>query len=233
MKLIRLLAIFLFSGAGNALAATPDPFRFESMKSTGDMRTAIEANFPLGSPRTSLRKHFVEEGSATQKIHPSKAGVEKYIYDMNLCSYYIWRWNISADFDSSERLLQAYVNGEPVFSSGPQKTSKEALAKGGKASIIRGMKPRPEATKGEKALAYIMLDTDSDTSTMHDQLLMGGGPTRADPFNMGKLHVYSSVEPWRSIFDADAADRIVDYQGDCSKVDEFYARQKTAKPQGK
>jgi hypothetical protein len=33
---------------------------------------------------------------------------------------------------------------------------------------------------------------------------------------MGKLVTYTDVEPWRSIFDFDAADRIVPYQGNCN-----------------
>lgn len=57
---------------------------------------------------------------------------------------------------------------------------------------------------------------------------MGAGPTRANPVNMGAMIVYE-VEPWRSIFDFDPADRIVPYAGDCAEVDAFYAKAKPAR----
>jgi len=215
------LVLLMF--ANNAFADDPKNFQFESIVSTDEMQKVIQENFPLGSSKASLRKQFVSEGSATLKLHPTQAGVEKYIYDINLCSYYIWRWNISADYDANDHLLQAYVNGEPVFASGKQKKNVDTFAKTGKAAILKMQRPRPEAVKGEKELAFIMLDADGDPSTIDDQVLNGGGPTRADPFNMGFVHVYINVEPWRSIFDFDAAEKIVNYQGDCAKVDEFYA----------
>jgi hypothetical protein len=141
------IPIFLIA-ANSAFAAAPKTFQFESIASIDDMRKAIEADFPPKSPQSSLRNQFIAEGSATLKIHPTQAGVEKYIYDINLCSYYVWRWNISADYDTSGHLLQAYVNGEPVFASGKQKKDGQAFAKSGKASILQVTRPRPEATKG-------------------------------------------------------------------------------------
>jgi hypothetical protein len=219
----------LFFASSVAMAEAPPTFQFESIHSTSEMRTLVEKDFPLGSPRTALRQRFVTEGAATQKVHPDLAGTEKYIYDINLCSYYVWRWNISADFDQGGLLLQAYINGDPVFAAGPQKKDTKKLGKADvKASIYKMVRPRPEAAKGEKALAFMLLDADSNIQTMHDQVLVGAGPTRPDPFNMGKLYVYSGVEPWRSIFDFDVANRIVDYIGDCNKVDQFYEQQKAA-----
>ncbi len=46
------------------------------------------------------------------------------------------------------------------------------------------------------------------------------------PVNMGTLHMYSNVEPWRSIFDKDNAERIVAYSGDCKEADDRYARER-------
>jgi len=40
--------------------------------------------------------------------------------------------------------------------------------------------------------------------------------------------MYSNVEPWRSIFDQDNADRINAYRGDCKEADEHYDRQRAA-----
>ena len=45
---------------------------------------------------------------------------------------------------------------------------------------------------------------------------------------MGTVHVYSNVDPWRSIFDQDDAARIVSYEGSCKEADELYAKQKAA-----
>jgi hypothetical protein len=154
---------------------------------------------------------------------------------INLCSYYIWRWNISADYDPGGRLLQAYVNGNPIFPAGPQKKDPKTFtvgANGKKASVFKMMRPRPEASKGEKELASVVVDADSDLRTIDDQILIGGGPSQPDPVDMGKLIVYQNVEPRRSIFDLDSADRIVSYSGDCAKVDELYAQAKRNAPSG-
>jgi hypothetical protein len=188
-------------------------FRFESVIALDDMKQFIEAHLPLGSTRATLRKTFVGDGSATLRTHPTQAGTEKYIYDINLCDRYIWRWNISADYDARERLLQAYVNGEPVFASGPQKKDADALARSGKARIFKSRRLRPQATLGEKELVFLLLDADGDPRTLDDQVLTGAGPSRADAAAMGMLHNYVNVEPWRSIFDVDEADHIFPYSG--------------------
>jgi hypothetical protein len=220
-------AVFVFvvlAAAGTALVASAQAqpsFQFESVVTLDDMQRFVRSNFPLGADRASLRKAFVEQGKATLKTHPTQIGVEKYLYDINLCSYYVWRWNISADYDSSGKLLQAYVNGEPVHAAGtPKKDSKIAtIAQPGKtAGIFRTERLRPEASKGEKHLGAIVADADSNLRTIDDQILMGAGPTRADPANLGTMRTYE-VEPWRSIFDIDDADRIDPYAGDCTKAD--------------
>jgi hypothetical protein len=198
-------------------------FRFESVKSLDDMRTWITNKLPVHSPRSALRKAFVMQGGGTLRLHPSLSSVEKYLYDINLCGYYVWRWNISADYGPKDELLQAYVNGEPVFASGAQKKDVKEFKKGHQA-IYRLKLSRPEAMKGEKELEYLLFDADSDLSTTDDQLAIGGGPSRADPLDMGTLHMYTNVEPWRSIFDRDTADRVVPYGGDCGKVDEVRSR---------
>jgi hypothetical protein len=210
-----------------AHAQAPSDFRFERSASLEDMRHFIESSLPVGTSRESVRRSFVDHGHATLKLHPTRSDVEKYLYDINLCSYYIWRWNISADFTDDGRLLQAYVNGEPVFAAGPQKHDARDL-KTGHQSIYKVTRARPEATKGESQLAYVMFDADSDTSTIDDELANGAGPSRADPVDMGKLHAYTNVDPWRSIFDKEDAARIVNYEGSCKEADELYARQRAA-----
>ena len=74
---------------------------------------------------------------------------------------------------------------------------------------------RPEADLGEKELAYSVVDGDGNLKTIDDQVLFGGGPTRASIGSPGRVYVYSNVEPWRSIFDSDAANSIAPYPGDC------------------
>jgi hypothetical protein len=223
---LGVVALAMAPGFG-ALTAQAQPragFRFESVASLDEMHRLIETSFPLGTPREALRQTFVTQGAATLKAYPSDPAVEKYLYDINLCSYYVWRWNISADFDAAGHLRQAYVNGEPVFASGPQKKDVKDF-KTGHQSIYKVKRPRPEASKGENELTYILFDADSDTNTIDDELAIGGGPSRPDPANMGPLHMYSSVDPWRSIFDKDAAAQIVPYSGSCAAADELYARQ--------
>jgi hypothetical protein len=213
-------SLALLSMASSMAWSAAPPFKFESVVSLDDMTALIRSRFPLGTPGAQLRHTFVEEGQATLKRRMGDAGVEKYIYDINLCSYYVWRWNISADYDAGGLLRQAYVNGNIVH---PDGTPKRVIAKvaedGKKSSLSRLKRPRPQAFKGERELDYLLFDRDSDPSTTDDQMAMGAGPTRADPTNMGRLFVYSEVDPWRSIFDADAADQIVPYDGDCKAVE--------------
>jgi hypothetical protein len=210
-------------------AETPKPFRYESFVELDDMRHFLETQYPLGSSRAVLRKAFIDDGKGTLFIHPTQTGVEKYIYDINLCRYYIWRWNISADFDATGRLLQSYVNGEPIFASGTPKKDGRVLGKSGHASMFKVKRPRPEADLGEKELAFIVIDADGDLKTIDDQVLSGGGPTRASIATPGRLHLYSDVEPWRSIFDFDRADHIASYPGDCD-AEVARAKQSMASP---
>ncbi len=131
-------------------------FQFEDVTTLDDMQQAIRSRFSLGSSRDELRAVFVTEGNATLKPNPLHSNVEKYPYDINLCGYYIWRWNISADYDQQGKLQQAYVNGEPVFANGTQKRTPKDLP-AGTAKILKGTRLRPEASKGESQLSFIGL----------------------------------------------------------------------------
>lgn len=214
-----LFAISLIFGISSGHADASGAFRFEEKQSLQEMTGYLIKRFPLQSSRNDLRRTFVEQGRATLIVHPSEAGVEKYIYDINLCSLYIWRWNVSADYDTKGKLAQLYLNGNPLFSDGKAKrlVPKEAEP-GKKSSIYKVKRPRPEAYKGETSLAYLLFDRDSDSATTYDQALIGTGPSRADPKNFGKATAYTDVDPWRSIFDSDKASRIVDFSGDCTAV---------------
>jgi hypothetical protein len=231
IRLSQLLALILLTAA-NAPAISAEPtksFRFESFVDVDDMRKFLELNFPLGSLRGALRHNFVDEGKATLVIHPTQAGVEKYIYEINLCRYYIWRWNISADYDGAGRLVQSYLDGEPVFPSGTPKKDGRVFGASGHASIFKVKRPRPEADLGEKELAFLVIDADGNLKTIDDQVLAGGGPTRASIATPGKLHAYADVEPWRSIFDFDPANFIAPYPGDCA-AEVAQAKQNSAPP---
>ncbi|OGT89069.1 MAG: hypothetical protein A2514_13425 [Gammaproteobacteria bacterium RIFOXYD12_FULL_61_37] len=216
-KIASIVMLLIFGG--KTYAGTEPIFAFESVMSLDEMSSLIRSKIPLGTARTDVRRIFVDEGHATLKTRAGGFGIEKYIYDIDLCHYYIWRWNISADYDSNNQLRQAYVNGNIIHPDGnPKKIIPKIAEEGKKASIYRVQRPRPEAYKGEKSLGFILFDRDSDPSTTDDQALIGAGPSRAVPMNMGKLVTYSDVDPWRSIFDFDAADRIVPYQGDCKEA---------------
>jgi hypothetical protein len=201
------------------------PFQFEAETILTDMQNLIRRDFHVGSSRDLVRAAFLTSGGATLKTHPTQAGVEKYIYDINLCSYYVWRWNISADFDTSGGLKQLYVNGEPALAEGSPPRALPKVSPEQKGAVIKIIRPRPEAFKGKNSLAAIVMDHDGNLATIDDQELLGAGPTRADPANLGSLHVYH-VEPWRSIFDMDAANAIVPYSGGCAAADAAAARAK-------
>lgn len=212
---------------GTTVVKAESTFTFESVVALDDMSSLVRAKFPLGTLRANLRRTFVEEGHATLKVKTGDSSVEKYIYDIDLCQYYIWRWNISADYDANDKLRQAYINGNIVFPNGnPKKVIPKVAEEGKKAAIYRVQRPRPEAYKGESSLGFLLFDRDSDPKTTDDQALIGAGPSRADPMNMGKLITYTDVDPWRSIFDFDAANRIVPYQGNCNEVDRLMQTQK-------
>lgn len=210
----------LFHASNSVAGPTNALFQFESVRSFDEMSDFVREHFPPGSSRSNLRQVFVTEGRATLKLHPQDAGIEKYLYDINLCNYYVWRWNVSADYDTSGKLLQAYINGNALFSDGkPNRIVSKVAEPGKKASIYRMQRLRPEAYKGENSLGYILFDRDSNTKTIDDQVLMGTGPSRADPLNMGKTITYAEVDPWRSIFDQDSANQVVPYRGDCVAAD--------------
>ena len=156
------------------------PFQFESIGSLDSMSEFLRSQFHPGSERGDLRRTFVAEGRATLKVRSGEAGTEKYLYDIDLCRYYIWRWNISADFDAAGKLQQLYLNGNPVLAGGTPKMVVPKLAEAGgkKASIYRAQRPRPEAYKGEKSLAFLLFDRDSDLTTTDDQA--AGAPDPVD-----------------------------------------------------
>ena len=196
-----------------------DHFTFESLISLEEMEQFIRIELPLGTNRDAVRSTFVNAGRATLKIHPTQSGVEKYIYDINLCEYYIWRWNISADYDTAGGLLQAYVNAFPVFPDGkPPRDPRQGIPPDQSAAIYEVPRPRPEARKGESSLKFLLFTNDPSHKIIDDQLFIGGGPTRADPLNMGTLKI-AKGEPWRSIFDFDDTAFIAPYSGDWAAVD--------------
>lgn len=212
--------------ANNAHAQS---FEFEKISDLSAMTSYIQSNLPLGTSRENMQKTFVQEGGATLIAHPQNSLLEKYIYDINLCSWYVWRWNISALYDQSGKLQQAYMNGEHVFAAGPQiKSFAKKENKDGKMSITKVMTPRPAASKGESQLASIVYDEDGDLKTLEDQELMGAGPSRVDPLNMGKMHVYKINSIWGSIFDHDKAKSIASYQGNCEAVDKAMEQAKAS-----
>lgn len=213
---LRWVAALLLVGTAGPAAAEPPPFRFDTVVSLDDMRALIRREAKMGTPQDEIRRIFVAEGGATLIVHPTSSGTEKYVYDINLCQLYVWRWNISADYSADGALREIYVNGEPVFDPATidplmPKIADKPEKRGGGVYMVQ--RPRPEASKGENSLGYVLIDADGDRSTTGDQILAGGGPTRADPKNPGTLHGYK-VAPWRSIFDHDEIP-IMPYGGAC------------------
>jgi hypothetical protein len=190
-------------------------FRFESVVSLDEMRSLLARTVPLGSARSVVRATFLDQGKATFYLHPDRPGVEKYVYDIDLCKFYVWRWNISANYDLDGRLTQVFLNGEAIHPDGePGLQPPKGGRPGVQQSISKAWRPRPEASSGERALAYLLYDLDVATRKIDDEFVMGAGPSRADPRNLGPMHAYQA-EHWRSIIDNDKATRVVEYDGSC------------------
>jgi hypothetical protein len=202
---------------GGISGAWSQTFDFSSIATVDEMRDFLTHHFPVGSDRAGLRQAFVTEGKATLVPYPGRTDVEKYIYDINLCRLYVWRWNISADYDASGRLVEVFVNGNAVFKPGHSSATRAAADKPGgeHAKIYKMQRPRPEADKGESYLGFILRDVDGNPDTIADQKIVGAGPSRADPVDMGVMIAYGDIEQWRSIFDFDAAKFIAPYAGAC------------------
>jgi len=184
------------------------PFDFMDIKTLGEMEAYLKAKFPVGTDRSALRKTFVEEGKATLRQHPTYPGVEKYLYDVNLCYYYIFRWNISADYDQRGKMERLYLNGNEIYGAQDPIIGTALADKVDtyvKQRIIKVQRPRPEAYKGEKSIAGLIYDRDGDLGTADDQKAITVGPSRADPMDMGTMVSYTDVLPWRSILDHDNA----------------------------
>lgn len=214
LSAIPLLGVLFASILAGVAFGRPAPFQFASIRNVGEMQSYIQQNLPVGSDRDQARKLFVSEGGATLKLHPTKAGVEKYIYDIDICSRYVWRWNISADYTPEGRLVQMYLNGETVLQNGPPLVFPDHSKSTATATISKAARPRPQASKGDDKLYYLVVKWDVRSPSDIDDDIIGGGPTQADPTNMGTLHVYHA-NLWRSIFDSDEAKTIATYSGKC------------------
>jgi hypothetical protein len=213
MRSIAGIAVPLCLAATMSAAAAAD-FRFESITDLEEMHRELERRVPLGTAHESARATFVEQGKATLYVHPQRNTVEKYVYDINLCEIYVWRWNISANYDPEGRLTQIFINGEPIHTAGDaaRVPAKKPGAK--EESIVKAWRPRPEASKGESKLAYLVYDLDAGSDDVDDEFVAGAGPSRADPNDLGVVHAYE-VERWRSIFDDEPAAAVVPYAGEC------------------
>ena len=107
------------------------------------------------------------------------------------------------------------MNGDPVHARGDSPATPESRSVAGhEQAILKGSRPRPEASKGESQLAFLMYDVDTNSNRTSDEFIMGAGPSNADPHNLGKMHTYQA-ERWRSIFDDEKARSVVPFTGSC------------------
>jgi hypothetical protein len=187
------------------------------IQDSADMEVFLVSRFPVGSPQQTIEAALVKEMGATAFSHPHFPRIRKYVYDINLCQMYIYRWNISADYDAQGRLVQMYLNGRPVHQGAPDFKIADTY-KNEHAMIQHQRKERPEASMGEYVLHYVALDRDGDVNTLYDQRIMGAVATRANPYDMGKLRSYE-VDGWRSIFDSSTVP-INNFNGDCAAIHE-------------
>jgi hypothetical protein len=208
------MAGMLAFGLALLLPAAAQEFAFAQVTSLSDMERFLRSNFPLGSDGARLRA-VMEGAGAKRYAHPEQAGVEKYVYDINLCDLYVWRWNISTSSAADGGLTQLYVNGDPVHGGGqPPRTVESSTQQGATQQILRGTRPRPEASKGESSLAFVMFDVNSRSSRVSEEFVVGAGPSNADPHDLGRMHAYEA-ERWRTIFDDERARSVVPFAGSC------------------
>lgn len=209
-SLLALACAVLLALPAPALAAS---FRFENYPSLDAMREFIIAKFPPGTKRDAMRKAFVTEGKATIITHPARKLTEKYIYDIDLCGAFMWRWNISADFGEDGKLAQAYINGKPVHMAGED----DPLVARREFGKWRKSEARKVTRYGDKAaeISYFLQDTDGDLATPEDQAVSGPGFRAADPALLYEPYYYKDVFPWRSVFDMDSATFIAEHP-DCA-----------------
>ncbi len=215
---MRVFSLFFCLPLLVASAAAQDSsgFDFQSNQTLEEMQSTVRSLAPLGADRDDVRSIFLGEGGAELFEHPTEARREKYVVDINICRLYIWRWNISADYNRSDELRQIYVNGERVHRRGPNARQWRGN------SLMMGFRPRPDADLGESSLSYLANDLDGDMETWEDRTIWGAGPSRMDPSNMGEMHMYNT-ELWRSIFDHDDVTEMQMFRGDCPTVDEIQA----------
>ncbi|MFT6659696.1 hypothetical protein [Maritalea sp.] len=211
MRCLILILIVLSS----ASPAFSNKFRFEDYPDLDQMKVFLEQSFSTDSSVIELRATFVESGQATLISHSEVPYVEKYIYDINLCRIYVWRWNISADYTKAGKLVGLYLNGDTVLENpNGDPASFVATPKIGQETIFRGQRPRPQADLGETSLGFLGYDQDNGRDVWVDMTITGTGPSRADPNDLGKMHAYNT-NLWRSIFDPIDAKFIANYSGDC------------------
>lgn len=209
MRFILAVLSLLLCLASRAEAG--DRFSFDAIKSVPEMEELIQDKLPLGTQREEVERIFVLQGHATLKHHPTQKDVEKYLYDINLCDYYIFRWNISADFSEGGKLEQAYVNGRFVYMKGKEPRTLEVFLASSRGRSKLMDVPRKMVPKGRRPIRYTVYDIDGNFSTTEDQLVDGPGPSRAEPPSVSFLSEYQAVDPWRSIFDPEAANEPVKF----------------------
>lgn len=195
-----------------------EDFSFNDVVSIEDMENLIIDQFPLGSARSDVVETFVEQGGAVAERHPTRGHVERYTYDIDLCGYYLWRWNISADYSDADKLTQVYVNGKRTHPDGTAPRSIPELPNDGKGHIFRAIEERQLAVRGENEIHFIAVDVDKDLATIEDQWISVATPGRADPLNLGKVVAYNAVERWRSVVHGSPSKSAPKFAGDCKKI---------------
>ncbi len=214
---LRLTALVLAIFGTLTFHAQAEDFRFENVTSLDEMHDFVKERLPRGGQkREDVRRVFIDEGGATLQINERWKTVEKYTYNINVCRLYVWRWNISANFNKAGYLTQIFVNGERVYEDGDiQWTSDMAAETGGIRGLEPMAKPRPQADLGESSLAFLVLGVETKGYVTSDEFIVGAGPSRADPTNPGLVHVYTDIERWRSIYDEEEDEPVHDYAGPC------------------
>ena len=199
-------------------ARAAEPFTFEAHPDIADIQAYIQNNLPVGTSRSVVRSIFVDQGGATVIFRPGIKSSEKYLYDIDMCHYYLFHWNISMDYDSKDNLRQAYIQGEPVFLDQPNDGDSHHTDPAIKVNILELVRARPQAYKGDNYIYAQVIDWNPADAGDYDKDVFVGGPTRASFPDAGHVHVYRS-KLWRLIVDESSAAKTVEYQADCKSID--------------
>ena len=116
------LALALLISSGSARAA--EPFDFQNYKDPLELAAYLRQTLPVGTSKESAERTLVTEGQATAYPMPFDPQTIVYLYDVNLCDKYVWRWNVNAKYDATGILEDLYLYDQNIHDPGKKYTTR-------------------------------------------------------------------------------------------------------------